>query len=320
MNFINKKTENNTGLSTDGTNNAGRYYINNGTPNILKTGIPFFKKLNLYHYLIHVNSLHFLILIFLSFIVLNMLFAFGYFIVGFQQLSGLSGAEHITKFSDVFFFSCQTFTTVGYGGIHPISFWSSALSSLESLVGLLYFALITGLIYGRFSKPRAFIEFTKNIIIAPYNNGIALMVRCATFSNHVLSNVTANITLAIKEKQPGSNKIINRFYNLNLEIDKISAFILSWTLVHVIDEKSPLFGLNINDLNENQFELLVFLNGFDESFSNMVIRRHSFATEDLIWGAKFKPMILPSNNSNKTILDFNNLNTYELAALPTNNM
>ena len=316
MNFINNKNENNTGLSTDGTNNAGRYYINNGIPNIEKRGIPFFKKLNLYHFLIHVNNFQFLSLIILSFIALNMVFALGYFVVGFNQLSGLNGDVHITTFSDVFFFSCQTFTTVGYGGIHPISFWSSALSSLESLVGLLYFALITGLIYGRFSRPRAFIAFTKNIVIAPFNNGIALMVRCATFSNHVLSNVSANITLAVKEKQPETGKLLNKFFNLKLEIDKISAFILSWTLVHVIDEKSPLYNLNINDLKESQFELLVFLNGFDESFSNVVNSRQSFGVEDMIWGAKFTPMIHASDSSSRTVLDFNKLHAYELAPLP----
>jgi inward rectifier potassium channel len=314
---VNKaKTENNTGLSTDGTNNAGRYYVNNSQPNVTKKNVPFLKQKNLYHYLIHLNNYKFLLIIFLGFFLLNLFFAGLYALVGYNQLQGINEQSAVPKFSQVFFFSCQTFTTVGYGGIHPIGFIASAISSLESLVGLLSFALITGLLYGRFSRPRAFIKFANNILIAPYKDGIALMVRCAPYTNHVLSNVKATITLAIKEPIINSAKKANRFYTLPLEIEFISSFILSWTLVHPIDEHSPLYNIDINYLKENQFELLVFINAFDESFSNQVVSRNSFVADDIIWGAKFLPMIAPNENSSKTELDFAKLNDIENVKLP----
>jgi inward rectifier potassium channel len=306
--------DNNTGLSTDGNRNAGRYYNIDGTPNTEKIGVPFFKKHNLYHILIHLSNTTFITIVVLGFFAINFIFALIYEAIGVDQLSGIRPGDTFNVFSQIFFFSCQTFTTVGYGGIHPIGFSASLLASIESLVGLLSFALITGLIYGRFSRPRSFIQFSKHALIAPYKDGKALMFRMVPFVNNVLNNATVTVNMAYKEIVQG--KLVNRFETLELEINTINTFLLSWTIVHPIDEKSPIFGLTIEELTNKQTEFLIFLKAFDESFANQVVRRHSYIPIEIIEGVKFIPMFAPSDDNTKTIIDFTKLNTIEKMELP----
>jgi inward rectifier potassium channel len=212
---------------------------------------------------------------------------------------------------EVFYFSTQTFTTVGYGRINPLGDGADLVASIEAMSGWLFFALVTGLLYGRFTKPQAFISFSENALMSPYREGRALMFRMAPYkSNHHLSDVkvVVNLSLIVAEE---NKKPEYKFYNLSLERSRVDMFNMNWTVVHPIVEDSPLLHFKHEDLESADMEILVQVAGFNPVFSNMVMQRTSYTYKELIWGAKFKPMYHESPAGNTTILELNKLNHFE---------
>lgn len=311
--FFRGKETNATGLSSNSNFNGGRFFNKDGSANIFYTGLPFWKRFNLYHTLLSLPTGHFLSFIFLFFITINLAFAGVYLLIGLEHLGGMVATTPGEKFGEAFFFSAQTFTTVGYGRINPIGFAASFFASFEALTGLMSFALLTGLLYGRFARPRAFIRFSEPALIAPYQNGAAFMFRLVPYTKNILMNVEIGVTMAIRIEEDGVMK--NKFYSLPLEIAKINVLSGSWTLVHAIREDSPLYGLTPSDIQLGNAEFLVFLQGFDESFSNTVISRSSYTYRELVYGAKFKPIFHPNEHNTGTIVHVNWLNDYEAVEL-----
>jgi len=251
----------------------------------------------------------FLSLLLIAYIIVNLLFAGIYYMIGIDHLAGVNQGSDIKNFSEVFFFSAQTFTTVGYGRISPVGFAASAVSTFEAFLGLLSFAIATGLFYGRFSRPRAFLSFSHNALIAPYKDGIALMFRMAPYKNNILSEAEVKVNLAMQIEENG--KMVNRFFNLDLEISKINSLALSWTIVHPINDKSPLYNFNYTDIANAKIEALVFVKAFDEVFSNTVVQRFSYISSEVVWGAKFRMMYHADEKKKATVLDLDKLNDYE---------
>ncbi len=312
--FRNLKSEDNTGFGAN-SNNSGRFFNRNtGRANVRHKGIGFLERYSWYHTLLGMSRIKFILLIFLGYLFINFLFACIYYIIGVQHLAGIERSHNLKEFSEVFFFSTQTFTTVGYGRISPVGFLTSAVATLEAFLGLLSFAIATGLFYGRFSRPRAYIKFSENALIAPYKSGRALMFRMSPYKNNNLSELETKLTLAMRVEENGN--IFNKFYTLDLEIAKVNALSLSWTIVHHITEKSPLYGFGETDFNKAEMELLVFVKAFDEVFSNTVITRYSYTADEIIWGAKFRTMFYPNENKSKTILDVSMLNEFDKVELP----
>jgi len=307
------KIENETGLSTNSALSGGRYFSNNGNPNIQVKGMRFFERLNIYHALLSMPRWKFLLVIVTFFISINLVFAGIYLFIGIEHLNGMIAANNAEKFGEAFFFSAQTFTTVGYGRISPIGFATSFTAALEALTGLLTFALATGLMYGRFARPRAYIRYSKNALYVPFRNGTALMFRMVPYTRNYLVNVEVKLTVALRVMEDGVLK--TKFFNAPLDISKANTLISNWTLVHIINEDSPLFGLNKEDVKNAQVELLIFVQGFDESFSNTVISRSSYSYEDFVYGAKFVPMFNPNENNTSTILHLDKLDEYIAAEL-----
>jgi hypothetical protein len=182
------------------------------------------------------------------------------------------------------------------------------LSSFEALTGLLSFALATGLLYGRFSKPKAYIQFSKNALLAPYKEGAALMMRIAPYKNNNLTDVEAKITVGMAVEEDG--KMVNKFFSLALEYEKVNALALSWTLVHPIDENSPFYRFSQEDFKNTIGEIIVYIKAFDDMFSNMVVTRSSYTFKEIVQGAKFVMMYQRNGENNKTILDLGKLGTY----------
>ena len=299
-----------TGFGSSSENNAGRFYNRRtGRANIVKKGVNILDRYSWYHTMLALPRLKFLLLIFSIYILLNLFFAGIYYLIGIGHLAGVNSGSALKNFSEVFFFSTQTFTTVGYGRISPTGFLTSAVATLEAFLGLLSFAIATGLFYGRFSRPQAFLKFSHNILISPYKDGMAMMFRMSPYKNTILSEVEVKLTAAAQIEEDG--KRMNRFYPLDLEISKINALPLSWTVVHAVDEKSPLFGLNQEDMKSINLEILVFVKGFDEVFSNTVVSRTSYVANETVWGARFRIMYYPSEDKTKTVLDLDLLNAYD---------
>lgn len=311
----NAQVNNETGLGTNTTlSGGGRFFNRDGNPNMEVRGMMLWERLNIYHSLLTMSMWKFLVVVVIYFLGTNLIFSGIYYLIGIEHLGGLMQVKGLELFGEVFFFSAQTFTTVGYGRINPMGFAASFTASMEALTGLMTFAIATGIMWGRFSRPKAYIRYSKNAIIAPFRDGIALMFRMVPFTRNYLVNVEVKVTLAMQVTEDGQMK--NRFFNMPLDIAKANTMTANWTLVHIINEESPMYGFTKEDLSNARAEMLVFVQGFDESFSNTVISRTSYTYEEFVFGAKFLPMYHPSEDGMKTVLHLDQLDTYEEVLLP----
>jgi inward rectifier potassium channel len=212
----------------------------------------------------------------------NVTFAVLYFAMGPDAVQGSAAETEGRRFLNDFFFSGHTLTTVGYGTLAPVGVLANITATLEALVGLLAFSVITGLLVARASRPSARIEFSPNALIAPYQDGKALMFRIANQRSNNLMELEARIIVVPKDGKP-SRKIDY----LSLEMDKVELFPLTWTVVHAITPTSPIWGLDAKGLEELQTEFIVLLKGFDDTFSQTVHTRFSYRADEVVWDAKF---------------------------------
>ncbi len=314
MKFLKKinskaKADAGTGFGVNASSYGGRFFTKGGNANVKKSGIDFFEGISWYHTMVNIPRWKFMVIIVLFYFLVNFIFAGIYYGIGVEHLNGVNAISSWDKFGQAFFFSVQTFTTVGYGHVSPSGFMASFVAAVEALFGLLSFAIATGLFYGRFSKPKAHIRFSENALIAPYKDATALMLRLTPFKNTNLTDAEVKMTLGMKIDEKGT--ITNKFYNLDLELSKINALNLSWTLVHPITENSPLYNLTEDDYRNAEGEVLVFLKVFDDMFSTTVVKRSSYSFGEIVYGAKFLPMFSRSDNQSKTVLHIEKLNLYE---------
>ncbi|GGI25173.1 ion channel [Pedobacter mendelii] len=272
-----------------------------GTPNIERTGLPWFKFDDTYTRLVTMSWPRFFLIILTAYLIVNTLFAVAYNAVGIENLNGAKGTTLRDQFFDAFFFSAQTISTVGYGHISPQGFVTSILAAFESMLGLLAFALATGLLYGRFSRPTSKVSFSKKMVIAPYQNDKGLMFRLVNMRRNSLIDVEVQMVMSFNENVNG--KLKRSFYPLELERSKISVLSLNWTLVHPINEDSPIFDKTLDELKVAEVEFFVILKAFDDTFAQTIHTRTSYQDEDIELDAKFKIMHY-HNDEGKTVLDY----------------
>lgn len=284
-----------------------------GTPNVKRVGLPFFNTANNYHTLITMSWTKFWILVISGYLFINILFACIYMSFGPDSLDGTSGNSMFNHFMDAFFFSAQTISTVGYGHISPRGMGSNSVAALESMLGLLAFALATGLLYGRFSRPSAQIKFSDNILVAPYmGNGKGVMFRLANLRRNLLIDLEIEIIFSFNELVDG--KPVRRFYPLEVERKKVSVLTLNWTVVHPLDENSPLNQMTANDMEKSEAGFAILLRAFDDTFSQTVHTRTAYQHNDIIWGAKFKP-VFDRDTDGRIVLDLSKISDHELVEL-----
>jgi len=303
-----------TGFGSNTNQSGGRFYRPDGKPNIVKRGVGILERYSWYHTLLSISRWRFLLLLFCIYILINLVFAGIYYLVGMDHLGGITRGSAMHNFSEVFFFSTQTFTTVGYGRISPVGFFASAVATFEAFLGLLSFAIATGLFYGRFSRPQAHLRFSDFAVIAPYRDGTALMMRTAPFRNNELTDAESKMMAAMHVEDKGNK--VNRFFPLQIEFSRINALVLNWTIVHPITDESPLYGMTRDDMENARLEIIVMVKAFDSAYSNTVVARASYLASEIIWGAKFKPMYHPDESGSVTVLDVHMLNSIERVDLP----
>jgi inward rectifier potassium channel len=303
------KAETTSGFGTNPSSYGGRFINKDGSANVVKRGSNFLDRISWYHTMLEMSRWKFFLVIIAFYAVVNFIFAMLYYTIGMEYLDGIenTGSEWI-KFWKAYFFSAQTFTTVGYGHISPNGFLTSTLAAAEALVGLLSFAIATGLFYGRFSKPKAFLRFSHNAVIAPYKGIKALMIRTAPFKNNNLTDAEAKMTLGMVVEVNGKPE--SKFFFLELEMKKISSLNLSWTLVHPIAEDSPLFGLTEEDFAKTEGEVIVYIKAFDDMFSTTVATGTSYTFDEIVYGAKFEMMYSENADNTRTILNLDKMNAY----------
>ena len=226
-------------------------------------------------------------LMFASFIVVNLLFAITYYCIGIEHIQGAEAPTAWGRFLNAFFFSSQTMTTVGYGALAPRSALANLIASIEAMVGLMWFAIVTGFLVGRVSRPTARMGFSKYMIIAPYQDGTSLQFRVVNRSMSNLMEVEANMLLMTVEMVDG--QLRRKFDKLELEREGVLFMALTWTIVHPIDSGSPLYGKTAADLERMQAEVLILIKGLDDTFSQTVHARYSYRYDEFVWGAQFAP-------------------------------
>ncbi len=301
------KPNNDTGFGSNPGSYGGRFINKDGTFNLRREGIGLLDKFSVYQRMLNLSTWRFGLLILLGYFLINAIFTLAYVLVGTEQLQGIIGTTPWARLKETFFFSTQTFVTVGYGRINPVGDAASILSSIESLSGYLSFAIITGLMYGRFSRPQSYLAFSELALIAPYKDKTALMFRFATYKdNHILTNVEIKANVALKLEDKGEETY--KFYDLTLERYKVDNLPMNWTVVHAIDENSPLFGFSKVDFESSDMELYVLITGFDEIYSSSVLQRTSYTYQELKFNAKFVPMYRESEDGKITILELHKLN------------
>ena len=268
---------------------------------------------DLYHWLITTSWKNFWIVVFFFYGIVNGLFAVVYYAIGIEAIGGVIRTDALHDFLQCFFFSNETFTTVGYGGLHPTGVATSFVASLEAFLGLMSFALATGTLYGRFSKPRPKIKFSTNAIIAPFGEQTAFQFMIANQRNSNIMELEATVNFSWVDKSEGDS--YRRFKSLNLELSKIAMFPTSWKINHVIDEESPMYGMNAQDLLDREIEAFVTLKGFDETYSQTVYIRMSYTAKDLVYGAKFQTPFYVGETG-QLIMDLRKVGNYDIVSLP----
>ena len=304
-----EKKFNDFGLGEKSESNGYRAVNKDGSFNILKTNIPFFEKLNFFHNLVTMSWLNFFGYILLGYFVINFSFAAIYMSIGVDHLTGTSGTTGIDQFSEAFFFSAQTITTLGYGRVAPLGLATNIVAAIESMLGLLSFALATGLLYGRFSKSPTKIKYSDIGVISPYQNINGFMIRVVNPQNNELLEVNADLSVSFRKE--GSQH--REFHNLKLERNMVFFFPSVWTIVHPIDEKSPLYKMTEKEFEKRKVEFIVMLKAFDASSSQTLYSRSSYKADEIIWGAKFT--YLGQHKNGKLHIDVSGLNSYDQSGL-----
>ena len=261
---------------------------------------------DLYHYLVTASWPSLVGIIALASIIANLVFAIGYYFDG-----GVENARY-RSFADMFFFSVQTMATIGYGKMVPVTLFSNLLVSIEALTGLLALALMTGLVFAKFSRPTARVRFSRYMVVGPRDGTTSLMIRMANMRANRI--VEANIHVVFTRWETTvEGESIRRFYDLAMTRNRSAMFVLSWTAVHRIVEGSPLFGQTHDSLANSQPEIVVSITGLDETFSQTIHARHTYELDEIIWAARFADVLILDPDGSRSI-DYTRFDDVEMLA------
>lgn len=301
------------GFGTRINESYSRLINKDGSFNVARQNAAFWDRINLYHRLIAMPWSRFLLYLLLFYAVIHLLFTGLYLLAGTEHLKGLDAQKPFDHFWGAFFFSTQTLTTVGYGSVSPNNFSTNLIAAIEATLGWLIFALTTGLLYGRFSRPVARIRFSHRAVFAPYLDVNGWMFRIINERSNQLIDLEVEVSMSRLEKKPDGTPY-RRYYSLELERNRVAFFPMNWTLVHPITNDSPLYGCTPEQLEESDTEFLIFLRAVDDTFSQLVHSRYSYRYDEILWGQKFRPMFDSSEHDLITV-DLEKLDETDEASL-----
>jgi inward rectifier potassium channel len=272
-------------------------------------GFPALSYLNGYHALLTVSWPRFLAMVTAAYFVLNALFAWAYLLCGAPGLGGQGDGNMGGHWARAFFFSVETFATIGYGHVYPVGGPANWVVTIESLVSLLAVALMTGIVFARFSRPTAAVMFSDVAVVAPYQGTTGFMFRITNARSNQLMELEAKVLFS---RLDGKGR---RYDQLKLERTKVVFFALSWTIVHPITEASPLYGCTHQDLVDSEAEFLILLSGIDETFAQTVHARSSYKPNEIVYGAKFANIYNPLGPDGAISIDVSRLSEIETVSL-----
>jgi len=282
-----------------------------GSFNVVRRGLGLRSTLSPYHPLLTMSWPRFVLLAFLGYLLTNALFATGYLLCGPGALGGASGVTQGERWLEALFFSVQTLSTVGYGHMYPVSTTANIVMTMESITSLFALALGTGLIFARFSRPQASVIFSDRAVVAPYRGMTAFMFRVANRKRSQMVRLETRVVMSRLEQTDGGSK--RRFHGLELERHKVSFLPLAWTIVHPIDEDSPLHNVTEEEFLASDAEILILLTGMDETFSQMVHSRSSYKANEVAWNARFQSLYEADRPAGHLAIDIAKLHDIESA-------
>jgi inward rectifier potassium channel len=281
-----------------------------GSFNVVRSGLGFLESFAPYHLLLSISWLGFFGVVIASYVAINLVFAFAYLACGADALVGSGAGMMGGRFGQAFFFSVETFATIGYGQIAPNGVPANVVVTVEALVGLMYQALATGLLFARFTRPTAAVLFSDRAVVAPYNEGQALMFRIVNRRRNEIIQLEAQVLLSAMEPD-GRGGAVRRYTALALERNKVTFFPLSWTIVHPIDGASPMTGRTREELQHAEAEILVLLSGVDEALEQTVHARSSYRADEIVWNARFQSMFLTASRGDRVSVDISRVHEIE---------
>jgi inward rectifier potassium channel len=300
------------GLTQKVSGRIDRVINPDGSFNVRRRGVPW-RDRNLYLDLVSLSWPKFFVFVIAGYFLVNIAFASLYYWIGVEHLQGADLSTPWHAYLSAFFFSAQTVTTVGYGSIAPKGIAVSIVAAAEAMTGLLSFAIATGLLYGRFSRPKAKVLFSRQAVIAPYQDKTALMFRVVNKLPNLIIDLDATVMLMTVKNVNG--QLTRNYEVLNLERAKIFFFPLTWTIVHPIDEASPLWKKTPEELSTSQAEIMILIRGFDDTFAQTVHARYSYRSDELMSGARFLPNFEIDEHGG-VVVHVDKIHTTEPAELP----
>ncbi len=296
------------------TESRVRLMNRDGSFNVQRGGKALAALLSPYQSLLTMSWGRFFTVLTAVYLAVNLAFALLYWLCGAQGIKEADGHTIGNKFAEAFFLSVQTFGTIGYGDLYPASTAANYVVTLESFVSLAALGIATGLIFSRFARPLPRIRFSTHAIIAPYRGITGFMFRIANTRQNEIVGIEATVIYARFAMVDGVRTRV--FDELVLERKRVVFFSLSWTVVHPIDESSPLYRVTAEELDASQAEFLILLAGTDDVFSQMVHTRSSYTWEEIRWGVRFRNIFLPPTPEGKVRIDLRRLDDTEPAPLP----
>ncbi len=280
-----------------------------GSFNVERTGLKLTSLLNPYHLLLTMSWKMFIGQTLLIYFSSNILFGLFYALLGAEALVDTSSTPMENIFLRAFFFSVQTFATIGYGTIHPSGIAANLLVTVESYYSMIMTALVTGIVFARFARPTARILFSETAVVAPFQGKTAFMLRMVNSRNNQLIEVEAKIMFSRLVNENG--RAVRRFDLLDLERERVSFLPLAWTIVHPIDENSPMFGLTEKDLEESNAEFAILVSAMDETYAQIVHQRTSYKPYETKFGHKFVDIYNKVESGEKISIDVRKLSKVE---------
>jgi inward rectifier potassium channel len=285
-----------------------------GSFNVRRAGLGWWESQGAYHTALAMTWPKFLMVSTAIYLAINVAFALAYLACGPDALVGAAPDQLGGMFGRAFYFSVETFATIGYGNISPVGVVPHDIMVIESLTALMSQALITGLLFARFARPNAAIRFSRQMVVAPFRGDRGLMFRIVNKRENQIIDLTARVNASWME--PGPNGPTRRFQLLELERSTVMFFPLAWTIVHPIDDKSPLRGKTDADLRARSYEFIVLITGTDETFAQQVHSRTSYRADEVTWGAKFRNIFNPPDEKGILSVDVHRLDEADPVALP----
>ncbi len=286
--------------STISRESRQRLLNRNGSFNVVRSGLGILETIAPYHQLLSMSWASFFGLVVILYVAFNLAFALAYVACGPDALQGAGAAMLGGRFAQAFFFSVQTFATIGYGQIGPNGFAANMVVTLEALVGLMYQALATGLLFARFARPSASILFSNKAVVAPYGDGRGLMFRIVNRRRNEIIHLSAQVLFSAMEPD-GRGGAVRRYVTLPLERNTVTFFPLFWTIVHPMDGSSPLASRSREELAASEAEILVLLSGTDQASAQTIHTRSSYLASEIVWNARFMPMSLRAESEGQSI-------------------